>query len=135
MYAEWLRGSGICTLQAARAADAYRLAVELCPEILVTELSLPGDEDGLTLTRRVKANPATRDIRVVVLTAHSLDQDRASAVGAGCDLFLVKPYLPEDLTKAVNALLRADGRETLSAAGAHQPSAAGAHQPSDTSAP
>jgi two-component system, cell cycle response regulator DivK len=122
MYAEWLRRSGICTLQAARGADAYRLAVELRPEILVTELMLPGDEDGLTLTRRVKANPDTRDIHVVVLTAHSFEWHRASAAGAGCDVFLVKPCLPEDLTKAVDALLRADGRDTLSPAGAQQAS-------------
>jgi two-component system, sensor histidine kinase len=127
MYAEWLRGFGICTLQAARAADAYRLAVELCPEILVTELSLPGEEDGLTLTRRIKANPDTHDIRVVVLTVHSFDRDRESAIRAGCDLFLVKPCLPEDLTKAVDALLRAEGRDTLSPAGADRVS--------DTSAP
>ena len=105
MYAQWLRGQGYCTLQAASASDAFRLAAELAPDVVVTDVRLAGPEDGLGLTRRLKdGEPATRP-RVVILTGYAFPRDREDAVRAGCDLFLTKPCLPDALATAVARLV------------------------------
>ena len=105
MYAECFRGQGFCTLQAENAADAYRLASELNPDIVVTDLRLIGRIDGLELTRRLKGATATASVPVIVLSASELQQDRAAATSAGCDLFLPKPCLPDELARAVASVL------------------------------
>lgn len=107
MYAESLRRFGFCTLQASSAADAYRLATELPPAAVVTDVKLLGDEDGLRLTRRLKADQRMRDVRVVILTGYVFPHDRQAARAAGCDLFLSKPCLPDVLSERVAGLVRA----------------------------
>ena len=54
------------------------------------DLSLPG-LDGLAATRALRADPATRDLTIVALTAHAMRGDDAIALGAGCDGYLTKP--------------------------------------------
>jgi DNA-binding response OmpR family regulator len=105
MYAETLQRHGFSTLQAATARDAYFLASELPPDIVVTEMSLGGDQTGLDLTRRLKRETATRHARVVMLTARQCDGDEAAATDAGCDAFLTKPCLPDALVICVHRLL------------------------------
>jgi len=53
-YAEYLRTRGFCTLQAATAHDGFRMAADLAPAVVVTDIKLPGSEDGLALTSRLK---------------------------------------------------------------------------------
>ena len=106
MYAESFRRGGFCTLQARTAADAFRLASELTPTAVVTDLRLAGDESGLELTRRLKQDNALRRVPVVMLTANSFTNDREAAARAGCDLFISKPCLPESLSKVVAGLIR-----------------------------
>jgi len=101
MYAEYLRRRGYCTLQAATARDGFRLAADLAPAVVVTDIKLPGSEDGLALTSRLKHDSATRDSFVIVLSAAIFDTDRAAASEAGCDRFLAKPCLPAELEAAV----------------------------------
>ena len=65
MYAEWFRRKGYCTLQAATASDGLRLALELAPDVVVTDIKLPGAMDGLDLTETLKQDqiqkgPASR---------------------------------------------------------------------------
>lgn len=105
MYAEWFLHLGYCTLQADTAADGYRLAVELTPDLIVADVALPGSENGLQLTRRLKENAATRSVPVVILTAHVFPVHRDAAASAGCDLFMTKPCAPEALADAVAQLV------------------------------
>src|SRR5687767_13585695 len=97
MYAEYFRGKGYCTLQAANARDGYRMAADLAPVVVITDVKLPGDEDGLGLTARLKRDGETRGAAVIVLTAGALDTDRLAAVQAGCDRFITKPCTPDAL--------------------------------------
>jgi two-component system, cell cycle response regulator DivK len=106
MYAESFRRFGFCTLQASSAADAFRLATELPPSAVVTDVKLMGDEDGLRLTQRLKEDARMRDVPVVVLTGYVLEHHREAAAHAGCDLFLAKPCLPDVLSKRVAGLVR-----------------------------
>lgn len=60
------------------------------PDLILMDVQLPG-EDGLTLTRQLKADPATRQIPVVALTAHAMMGDRELALNAGCVGYIAKP--------------------------------------------
>jgi two-component system, cell cycle response regulator DivK len=101
MYAESLRLRGYRTLQASTAPDAIRLATELLPIAVVTDIVLRGPADGFALTRTLKEDLRTQDTPVIVLTGRVFEADREAARLAGCDLFLMKPCLPDELVKAV----------------------------------
>lgn len=60
------------------------------PDLILMDVQLPG-EDGLSLTRRFKADPATMAIPVVALTAHAMTGDRELALQAGCAGYIPKP--------------------------------------------
>jgi CheY-like chemotaxis protein len=106
MYAEWFRQQGCCTLQAENARDAFRMAQELNPEVVITDVKLLGTEDGLTLTRRLKGSPTTHDVAVVVLSGYVFNTDDDAARRAGCDLVIHKPCLPDALAAAIDGLRR-----------------------------
>jgi two-component system, cell cycle response regulator DivK len=101
MYAEFLRLQGFCTLQAENAVDGFRLAAEVVPDIVVTDIRLLGHSDGLELTRQLKAATETARVPVVVLSGSVYPHDRQAAAEAGCDLFLAKPCLPDELVRVV----------------------------------
>ena len=75
------------------------------PDLILMDLGLPG-LDGWEATRQLKAEPRTRGIPVIALTAHAMSGDRQKALSAGCDDFDTKPVeLPRLLTK-IQALLQ-----------------------------
>jgi CheY-like chemotaxis protein len=105
MYAEWLQLRGFCTLQASTAAEAFRLASELPPAAIVTDVRLDGGEDGLCLTSRLKHDERMKAVPVVILTGHVFTRDREAAARAGCDVFIPKPCLPDALSDVVASLV------------------------------
>ncbi len=75
------------------------------PDLILMDMSLPV-LDGWEATRRIKADPATRDIPVIALTAHAMSNDRDKAVAAGCDDYDTKPVdLPRLLEKIEGLLM------------------------------
>ena len=72
---------------------------------IVTDICIGGDLDAFTLIRELKHDEHTKDIPVVVVTAWTWKDDRDRAAQAGCDAFLAKPCLPEDLVETVVQLL------------------------------
>jgi len=82
---------------------ALEKAREICPDILVTEILVPA-LDGLALCRRLKADPRTRDVAVLVFSILSAG-DRAREAGA--DAFLLKPLAEHTLVATVQKLLAA----------------------------
>jgi CheY-like chemotaxis protein len=80
------------------------------PNVILLDLLLPG-MDGLTLARRLKADPATRDIVIVAITSNPEKYSMAQALAAGCDAYIEKPLstrtLGEILTEVVES---AEGR-------------------------
>jgi two-component system cell cycle response regulator DivK len=105
MYAEYFAFSGFRVAEASNGADAIQKALELAPQVILMDLSMPG-MDGWEATRQLKADPRTRHIPVIALTGHALKGFSESAKLAGCDAFVTKPCLPDALVEGVRRLLR-----------------------------
>jgi two-component system cell cycle response regulator DivK len=104
MYAEYLQFSGFRVAEAKNGNEAVEKAFALKPDLILMDLSLPG-MDGWEATRRLKADDATRRIPVVALTGHALAGASEGAKKAGCDSFVTKPCLPDDLVVEVRRML------------------------------
>jgi CheY-like chemotaxis protein len=107
MYAEYLRFSGFRVAEARNGNEALEQAFALTPDLILMDLSLPG-MDGWEATRQLKSDERTRDIPVVALTGHALAGASEGARKAGCDSFVTKPCLPDDLVVEVRRMLRLD---------------------------
>jgi CheY-like chemotaxis protein len=104
MYSEYLEYSGFDVIQAGNGMEALQRAAERTPDIILMDLSLPV-MDGWEATRRLKADRRTAGIPVVALTGHALAGISEGARRAGCDAFVTKPCLPEDLVKEIRKIL------------------------------
>src|SRR5438876_11245770 len=111
MYSEYLEFSGFDVIQAANGVEALQRAVDDAPDIILMDLSLPV-MDGWEATRRLKADKRTREIPVVALTGHALAGISEGAKQAGCDAFVTKPCLPEDLVREIRKVLEAPPSST-----------------------
>ena len=104
MYTEYLEFSGFDVVEAGNGMEALQQAVDTSPDIILMDLSLPV-MDGWEATRRLKADKTTADIPIVALTGHALAGILEGAKKAGCDAFVTKPCLPEDLVKEIRKVL------------------------------
>lgn len=85
-----LSDDGITVAAATDAADALQQIPQFRPELILMDIQMPG-VDGLELTRRLKADPATRHIVIVAFTAYAMKGDEAKLLAGGCDGYLSKP--------------------------------------------
>lgn len=104
MYAEYLQYSGFRVAEARNGNEAVAQARSLRPDLILMDLSLPG-MDGWEATRVLKADDATKHIPIVALTGHALAGASEGARKAGCDSFVTKPCLPDDLVVEVKRML------------------------------
>jgi CheY-like chemotaxis protein len=116
MYVEYLQFHGFRVAEAVNGEEAVARTTELLPSIVVMDLSLPV-MDGWEATRRLKANPKTKHIIVIALTGHAEAAHAKKARDAGCDDFVPKPCLPEQLVAKVREHVanRANGGTAKSA--------------------
>jgi two-component system cell cycle response regulator DivK len=106
MYAEYLQFSGFRVAEARNGNEAIEQAFALRPDLILMDLSLPG-MDGWEATRQLKSDERTKHIPVVALTGHALAGASDGARKAGCDSFVTKPCLPDDLVVEVRRMLNA----------------------------
>jgi two-component system, cell cycle response regulator DivK len=109
LYREYLEFSGFQVLTVANGREAIDRAIEQQPDLILMDASMPV-LDGWQATRELKANDATRHIPVVALTAHAFEDARQQASAAGCDAFITKPCLPDDLVSQVRSVLEGPRR-------------------------
>lgn len=100
-----LRHHGYGVLEAGSAAEGRRLAEERSPDLVLLDVNLP-DGPGWEVCARLKADPRTRAIPVVILTALDSSKDRWRGLEAGADDYLAKPFQPQELLIRVRSLLR-----------------------------
>jgi CheY-like chemotaxis protein len=101
---EILTYGGFRVAQAATGPEALARITELRPAVVLMDLSLPG-LDGWEVTRRLRADPRTKHIHIIALTAHALGEELARAREAGCEDVITKPCEPHDILNKVKAIL------------------------------
>jgi CheY-like chemotaxis protein len=112
MYAAYLQYAGFRVAEATNGLEAIEQSVALKPDIILMDLALP-KVDGWEATRRLKEDERTRDIPIVALTGHALAGHAEGARRAGCDAFVTKPCLPDELVAEIRRMLAArDGSWT-----------------------
>ena len=74
------------------------------PDLILMDVSLP-KMDGWEATRRIKADEETRQIPIIAVTAHALDDDREKATQVGCDGYLAKPVAPRRVVEEVERFI------------------------------
>ena len=99
-----LKGHGFEVDVAIHAEEAVQRLAGPLPDLILMDIQLPG-MDGLTLTRRLKADPRTRDIHIVAVTAYAMKGDEATALEAGCDDYITKPIDTRSLPDRLDRLL------------------------------
>ena len=106
MLSRRLERKGYEVVLAVDGAAGVAMVQLSAPDLVLMDMSLPV-LDGWEATRRLKADPATRDVPVIALTAHAMSSDRGKALDAGCDDYDTKPIeLPRLLTKIETLLAR-----------------------------
>ena len=102
-----LAGHGMEVRTATDAAEALALAQATPPDLVVTDLVLPGTMDGLGLVRALRADPRLQATRALVVTAQVRPGMEAEVAAAGADAYLPKPFRARALIDEVTALLGA----------------------------
>jgi CheY-like chemotaxis protein len=104
LVAYLVRANGYDVDTAGDANAALSAIAAHRPALILMDLQLPGI-DGLELTRRLKTDPATHDIKVIAVTAYAMKGDEEKALEAGCDDYVTKPIdtrtLPATIAKHI----------------------------------
>jgi CheY-like chemotaxis protein len=104
MYAEFL-GDSFDVVQAGDGAQALELVRARHPDIIITDLSLPG-LDGFELISKIRQDPALAAIPIICLSGFGGHAHERRAAEAGCNRLLQKPCMPDELARAAADLLR-----------------------------
>jgi len=99
-----VEAEGFLVQAAASGQEALQKVAVFQPDLILMDIQMPG-MDGLEVTRFLKADPATRHIRIVAFTAFAMHGDEAKLKAAGCDAYLSKPIDVKCFGKQVRACL------------------------------
>jgi CheY-like chemotaxis protein len=101
-----LQFKGYETVEAETGEDGVRLAKEHIPALVLMDIQLPGI-DGITALGQLRADPATRGIPVIAVTASVMSQDRQKIMTAGFDAYQPKPISVKELLETIRRILDA----------------------------
>ncbi len=101
-----LQSEGYDIQTAREGSEAISMLTTFKPKLILMDKQMRGI-DGLEATRRIKANPDTQGIIVVILTASAMKGDKEKAISAGCDGYVTKPFDSEKLLSRIREYLDA----------------------------
>jgi len=104
LVSDLLEASGYQVDRATTGHEALELLKEKPFDLILMDIQLPG-LDGLTATRMIKENPATKDTIVIAITAHAMQGDQEKVLRAGCDGYIPKPIDTKEFVGAVARFL------------------------------
>ena len=104
MYGMYLAHEGFRFAEAENGAEAIAQTHRERPSLILMDATMPG-MDGWTAAKALKDDPATREIPLIMLTAHAFQEHRDRAIDAGADGFLAKPVLPDQLAAEIRRVL------------------------------
>jgi len=85
-------------------AKAIDVAMTDAPDMVLLDLNLPGQYDGFDVCQRLRSDPTTRTVPVVIISAMDDDESRARATAAGATAYYTKPFSPIALLKEIDRL-------------------------------
>jgi two-component system phosphate regulon response regulator PhoB len=91
--------------EAADGAFGLRMASAVGPDLVLLDVMMPGELDGLQVCQRIKSDPKLAGLKVVLLTARGQARDREAGQLAGADDYLVKPFSPLQLIESIERLV------------------------------
>jgi len=92
-------------LQAQNGQEAIEIARNKKPDLIIMDIMMPGNMDGLEATRILKDDPETKDSIIIMLTAKGQEFDKEKGLEAGADDYFTKPFSPLELIKKVEEVL------------------------------
>ena len=101
-----LEEDGYTTVPVSDGLGALNACRARMPDVLLLDVSMPGELTGLEVCRRIRADEDLGGVRVMLLTARAREQDVNAGYAAGADDYLVKPFTPGELTRRIEELLR-----------------------------
>lgn len=105
-----LKNSGYQVQDFPNAREFYRAVKEKKPDAVLLDIMLP-DEDGMEILQKLRKNPETKRLSIIMVTAKSTELDRVKGLDLGADDYIVKPFGVMELISRVKALLRRSGVE------------------------
>ena len=103
LLTHYLRESGYSVIGAISANEALSKAVELKPDVIVTDVVMPG-MSGFELCRNLKKNPETQKVPIIICTSKGQEIDRLWGMRQGADVYITKPFTREQLIRAVQSV-------------------------------
>lgn len=110
-YISYLFKDSFTVLKATDGREGVKKAIKYIPDIIISDVMMPGEMDGMKCCSIIKENPLTCHIPIILLTALSLDEQKAKGYESGADSYLTKPFNSDLLISRVNNLIQ--GRERL----------------------
>ena len=92
-------------LKAKSGDEAVKIAKKEKPGLIIMDIMMPGNTNGLEACRMIKEDPETRDSKIVMLSGKGLATDRQAGFEAGSDDYFVKPFSPLELLKKIEEVL------------------------------
>ncbi|MGJ3251853.1 MAG: response regulator [Elainellaceae cyanobacterium] len=100
LMSHYLRESGYNVISAVSAKEALNIAIEQRPDVIVTDVVMPG-MSGFELCRSLKKHPVTEKVPIVICTSKNQEIDRLWGMKQGADAYVTKPFTREQLIRAV----------------------------------
>jgi len=99
-----LQAKGYQTIESETAEEGLRLALDKLPALILMDIQLPGI-DGITALKQLRADPKTKDIRVLAITASAMTHNRTTMLAEGFDGYQTKPISLKDFLGEVERVL------------------------------
>lgn len=103
LLSHYLRESGYSVIRAVSAKEALNKAIEFKPDVVVTDVVMPG-MSGFELCRNLKKHPETQQLPIIICTSKAQDIDRLWGMRQGADLYITKPFTRDELIRAVKSV-------------------------------
>ena len=104
LISSYLRESGYTVILATDAKEALNKALKQKPDAVVTDVVMPG-MSGFELCRKLKNNPATEQLPIIICSSKSQEIDRFWGMKQGADVYVTKPFTREQLVRAVKSVV------------------------------
>ncbi|MER3433765.1 MAG: two-component system response regulator [Leptolyngbya sp. ERB_1_1] len=103
LLSHYLRESGYSVIGVVTAKDALNKAIEIKPDVIITDVVMPG-MSGFELCRSLKKNPETQKVPIIICTSKGQEIDRLWGMRQGADVYITKPFTREQLIRAVRSV-------------------------------